>query len=543
MLFVVGSLLASVVSLQPFDLGATAESFENPSCYGEGRSIAAGPDGNIWFGQSSDREIARLTLPSGPIDEVAPRFAPEGDIVAGPDGNVWAISGVFATVVRPDMTSDDFELPWTTFSENGGTTAGADGNIWLVRRSGAVAELVRIAPDRTATVFTPSVPFVSRVGELLAGPDGALWFFAKLESDPAAWRLFRATYDVGDVREIVANPANKPVNGPFVIGSDVWFARHSTSLELVHVDATGIVGVVSGPAVTGGGFPLEPAVGSDGRIWFSGSHDSGPALLAVGLDGTRSAYPQPLAPAEHMRGLTSGPDGRIWFTTNTHVRSAGTDGVPGSSFEIPLSRGPVVTCSVSPDQGATFGGDIVTIRGRGFSRATQVLFDNLPLAFTIVSDFEIHATTRGAASGDHYISVRSVEQPQSWSSVPFRSIGPPKAASACPAQGPITGGYWIKITGRDMDSATFVRFGDRGTTTEVRQAFAEQYGVFLVRHVLYVRVPAGHAGPVRLYASGPYGTGPAGGVFVFARVATSGPCVDQDTVLGTVDGLGLFPTA
>ena len=52
--------------------------------------IASGPDGNLWFTESTSNMIGRIT-PSGSISEFPLPHAlsgPEG-IVSGPDGNLW----------------------------------------------------------------------------------------------------------------------------------------------------------------------------------------------------------------------------------------------------------------------------------------------------------------------------------------------------------------------------------------------------------------------------------------------------------------------
>ena len=78
------------------------------------RSIAAGPDGNLWFalaGNASGAGIGRIT-PSGQVTTWAPipGLAPYGvvDITSGPDGNLWFTTGKPGTVGRakPDGTID-----------------------------------------------------------------------------------------------------------------------------------------------------------------------------------------------------------------------------------------------------------------------------------------------------------------------------------------------------------------------------------------------------------------------------------------------------
>jgi streptogramin lyase len=518
-LFVVGAFIASIAAFQQAPKRAVA--VEGAAfCTAGGTTIATGPDGNIWFGQSYDREIARLVPSSGRIDETVPLFAPHSDIVPGSDGNVWTIEGVFAMIVRPDLTNDSFELPWTSSPENGGTIAGPDGNVWLFRRDGAKAEFLRIAPDRTVTVLEPAMPFLSRAGELLAGPDGAMWFFAKTEAESSVWRLYRATYDLSDVREVAAHP-HLSVAGPLTIDGNVWFIRFTPEEndELVRVDADGIAQVVTIPGVPAA---TRPTAGPDGRIWF-GSRANG-NVSALALDGTLSEYPAGLGGIEHM---TVGPDGTMWFTTDSHVASIALDGTVLASYEIPASRWEPATCSITPDRGSTAAGQILTIRGRGFSRADRVLIAGREVPFTILSDFEISATTVPMSAGDHAVMVDETNSIVPSPNVFFRAIGPPHARRACPNNGSIEGGYRIVVTGRDMDTARSVDFGNRGgISTDVAPVYND-YG-YVVRDAISVRVPAGRGGSIRLIASSEYGRGPKDALFTYTRLPSSvDPCTSS----------------
>ena len=77
-----GSTPAATPSVTEFTGGISADS--NPF------SIAAGPDGNLWFTDEADR-IGRIT-PAGTVTEFSAGIGanswPRG-IAAGPDGNLW----------------------------------------------------------------------------------------------------------------------------------------------------------------------------------------------------------------------------------------------------------------------------------------------------------------------------------------------------------------------------------------------------------------------------------------------------------------------
>ncbi len=540
-LVVIGAFIVSAAAWQPLTHAALAEVvLPDPTCRAGGSTIATGPDGNLWFGETEDGEIGRLTLPAGPIDEEGILFPPPRgvDLVSGSDGNLWTVVGVWGNVIHPDLTVETFGVPYTDPSiANGGTVAAPDGNVYMLRSDGNSAEFLQMTPARTFAELTlPVGGPVSGVGDLIVGPEGSAWFFVKLSSDPNVRRLFRAPFDASSATQIAVEAPNVTVLGPLVVGSDVWYVRLGGSPALVHVDAGGIVAVVPITQPGGGSLPIAPVVGSDGRIWFAGSRDSAPTFVAVATDGSEDTFPAPIGESEDVQAMTSGPDGRIWFTTQTHVRSIATDGTPGASFEVPASQGPPVTCSVTPDAGSTGGGDVVTIKGRGFSRATQVFFDDVSRPFTILSDFEIRTTSAAAASGDHYFSVRSPPASQQYSAVVFRSLGPPVVSSACPGNGPKEGGYWITLTGRDLDTTTAVRFGN-AWSSDVEQVIVYEFGEYARRDKIRVRVPAHKSGVVALFAYNQYGTGAGTGRFVYTPLPLSAdPCTAIEDVVGTLEG-------
>src|ERR1700736_3538137 len=101
------------------------------------RSIAPGPDGNVWFVEDSRDKIGRIT-PNGQVMEYAIPMPPRSSsaqpfgIAPGPDGNLWF-------------------------------TEGARGRIGRIAPSGAIAEF--FLPDGN-----------SQPTGIAAGPDRALWF-------------------------------------------------------------------------------------------------------------------------------------------------------------------------------------------------------------------------------------------------------------------------------------------------------------------------------------------------------------------------------
>jgi sugar lactone lactonase YvrE len=64
--------------------------FAIPTANSGPQGITVGPDGNLWFVETSASKIAKVTT-GGTITEYATTTANAGpyDIVSGPDGNLW----------------------------------------------------------------------------------------------------------------------------------------------------------------------------------------------------------------------------------------------------------------------------------------------------------------------------------------------------------------------------------------------------------------------------------------------------------------------
>lgn len=156
--------------------------------------IVAGPDGNLWFDDFGGDKIGRIT-PSGALTEFSlpsHRENPNGSgpyaVAVGPDGALWFTEAMGMRIGR--ITVDgrimDYKLPGVNHvPEN--IVAGGDGALWFTESTqnllgritldGRITEYsLPHTPCPTPGVIGPYAPQVCTVSDLVAGPDGGVWF-------------------------------------------------------------------------------------------------------------------------------------------------------------------------------------------------------------------------------------------------------------------------------------------------------------------------------------------------------------------------------
>jgi virginiamycin B lyase len=105
-------------------------------------AIAAGPDGALWFTESTSNQIGRITT-TGILTEypVPTTGAALRGIASGPDGALW-------------------------FTESLGSATLC--KIGRITTSGTITEY--------AVPVSPAIPVPATIEDITAGPDGAMWF-------------------------------------------------------------------------------------------------------------------------------------------------------------------------------------------------------------------------------------------------------------------------------------------------------------------------------------------------------------------------------
>lgn len=177
--------------------------------------IAAGPDGNMWFTEYNANRIGRIT-PAGQITwfDVPTASAGVVDITTGPDGNLWFTENLSTNRIGRISTLGvitEFPLSAGHFPQY--ITAGKDGNVWFTSTGhGYGATVGRITPNGEITEF----PLPAGASSIAAGPDGSLWL--------GGYGFLMRVTQSGEVTSIPFGDALRPIGFVFPSDGTMWFA-------------------------------------------------------------------------------------------------------------------------------------------------------------------------------------------------------------------------------------------------------------------------------------------------------------------------------
>ena len=356
----------SLVPLVAFLLGACASAqtiseFSLPNGDHTPLHIAAGPDGNLWFTETSlSGRIGRIT-PTGILTEFSlpsiGDFATPISIAAGPDGNLWYVrldlDSAFSRIGRLTPSGIAAEFPLETLLPED-IVAGPDGNLWFTTRTIQTCcpdTISRITPGGAITSFPVSGGPVS----ITVGPDGNLWFTEFLGG-----KIGRIT-TAGQITEFSVPRSPSGLQG-ITSGPDgnVWFAE-SIANKIGRITPSGVVTEFPIPTAVSG--PNEITTGPDGNLWFTERNAN--RIGRITTAGVFTEFPVPTAGSVPF-GITTGPDGNIWFT-ETGVGRIG---------RLTLTGSPAIDSRILPVVGSTAG------VGGSFFRTSIQLHNSTSTAIT-----------------------------------------------------------------------------------------------------------------------------------------------------------------
>jgi virginiamycin B lyase len=300
---------------------------EFPSTADAPTSIAYGPDGQYWFTLSaSSAGPARIGSinPTTLATSFYPLFTPNatvGSIVSGPASDLWFTvvgntSGAKYIAAFNPRTDGLAEFSVPNVSGISSLAAGPDGNLWFVDPGNFAVGVFDVATLQATEIFVNDLDTLSSI---VAGPDGNLWFTDTHVPD--------FQYPNGVLGAI--NPTTHAITeiniGDFVTPSTITVGPDDDSLWWVQqVNSPVVSGTQLGEfnlatgAVTShpGGDVGGLVAGPDGNVWYTGSGTLGMTVPATGATSSQ-AIPQAGTPA-----IATGPDGHLWLAGPGYIAEA-----------------------------------------------------------------------------------------------------------------------------------------------------------------------------------------------------------------------------
>jgi virginiamycin B lyase len=297
-----------------------------PGRYAE--SLTIGPEDGIWFSEFGDG-FQRVTENGVPTGEFPVKFGQElgfaeqsgsvWDPTVGSDGAIWFIEDGYSfedpqLLGRMTTTgkTSEFEVVGND-ARISSLAAGPSGVIWFaVDQEGGYVE--RMNAERSVEAFAvpsgdgPNVPKESEPGQLIAGPDGNMWFIDD-GVDSLGHNLVGRVTPGGEVKEYPLPEgtfgSQWMASGP---GGAVWIATERGVMYRVQPD--GSITNFNMPRIDGTITGL--GVGPEGDLWYG----NGSVLGRMTASGEVTLFQPSGVSADWQGSGVLGTGGRLWFAAN-----------------------------------------------------------------------------------------------------------------------------------------------------------------------------------------------------------------------------------
>ena len=346
------------------------------------QGITTGSDGNLWFtsvGRFGGGSIEKISTAGTRLGGYQLPTGSPSRIITGPNGTIWftdnnkigkIIIGVTPSAINSRTGAS--QIPeYTLPASPAGIAAGADGDIWFTEYN--ENKIGKISTAGTITEYT--IPTAnSGPSEITAG-FGDIWF-----TEYNGNKIGKIS-TAGTITEYTIPTANSGPSGIIAGPGGIWFTEYNgnkigkISTAGTIYDPAGIITEFDLP--TANSRPFGITAGPDGNIWFTEYNKNSGTGNKIGritpiriysggivsYIGRITEYNTPTANSGPF-GITSGPDGNVWFTESAGMKIGKITacGVPylisSSSSSSSSSSGqiicPLYPCA-APPAGCTLG--------------------------------------------------------------------------------------------------------------------------------------------------------------------------------------------
>jgi virginiamycin B lyase len=354
-----GPVIASVSSLTFTQVGsAAAQQFTVSQSNYSGTYTLSG----------NNAAVATATISGNTVTVTPVAVGSTSVTVGGAAGQ--AVTVPISVSLPPPPSITEYSIPNTFIDFPIGIAVGSDGALWFTlfnaaqtNGPGGGGAIGRITTNgAVSTFFSGFATNAPHPFDIAAGSDGALWF-----TEGATDSNFQCTATIGRITTggLVSEYSAGQAHTPFTVcprgiarGSDgaLWFADRMGGIG--RITSQGVATVYC--CASGG--PYGIAAGPDGAMWFTegpmpdqtvNPPRTGGMIGRISSTGAFTEYSTGLSQDVGFGGITTGPDGALWFTeSGNSVSRIGriTSGGAITEYSAGLSQG-------SRPEGITLGPD------------------------------------------------------------------------------------------------------------------------------------------------------------------------------------------
>jgi virginiamycin B lyase len=341
LVMVIGVLSATLFSIATSAQASNVIQNYTDSSINAPGGITTGPDGALWFTNSGNSSIGRITTSGAITNFTDPTINKPTGMTTGPDGAMWFTNEGNYSIGR--ITTGGVVSNFTDPSINDpvSITSGSDGALWFINKgTGTIGRITT-----SGLVSSYSDTSISNPLTITAGSDGALWF------------TNNGNNSIGRITTsgVVSNFTDPTIDGPYGItaGPDgaLWFTN-GTGNTIGRITTTGTVTSFSDSSISA---PGEISVGSDGALWYGNCANSCTSVGRITTGGDVFNYSDPSI--NSPGGLVDGPDGNMWFS------NFGNNSIGEITVGVPY---------VVASPAAAFSGSQIGLSGSGFAAGEKV---------------------------------------------------------------------------------------------------------------------------------------------------------------------------
>ena len=232
----------------------------------------------------------------------------------------WLFSAVVSFLIGACLSAQtltEFTLPEGVNPTE--IVAGPDGNLWFTDNRFSDSRIGRMTTAGDVTLLPSGARRGFSLVDIAAGPDGNVWFTCMDLSDFGSVIRFRPS---GEHTEFeLPGGATRVTTGP---DGNLWLTQ-----VIGHIARLTTAGHLTNFPIRQPGMTSDITSGPDGNLWFT--YYDRPWIGRITPAGVVTDFPVSARP----RRITSSPDGNLWFTTDGHSIGRMTTSGAVTEFSIP----------------------------------------------------------------------------------------------------------------------------------------------------------------------------------------------------------------